>query len=148
MPQCRQHGGMFTTVVVGVDGSLASRAALRWGAEEAERHGAELVAVLAWHYPLAAMVPLFGSVAPVDALDASAAAGLHQVVLEELGPDTAVHEVTAWSSAADALVEQIGDHTLIVVGRDNHSPVADALHLSTDDEVRRTLRCPVAVIRA
>ena len=35
-------------IVVGVDGSPASRAALEWAGDEAVRHGSELVVLTAW----------------------------------------------------------------------------------------------------
>jgi Universal stress protein family len=47
--------------VVGVDGSEGSRAALRWAAAEAARHGAELEVVHAWQPPI--RLPIVGAVA-------------------------------------------------------------------------------------
>src|SRR4051794_23756835 len=38
-------------IVVGVDGSSGAEAALRWSVEEAEHHGATVVALLAWNAP-------------------------------------------------------------------------------------------------
>jgi nucleotide-binding universal stress UspA family protein len=49
--------------VVGVDGSEGSRAALRWAAVEAARHGAELEVVHAWQPPI--RLPVVGAVAPL-----------------------------------------------------------------------------------
>jgi hypothetical protein len=44
-------------VVVGVDGSAQSVAALRWAARYTAATGAVMRAVLAWHYPSAAGQP-------------------------------------------------------------------------------------------
>src|SRR5258708_16544165 len=57
--------GKTELVVVGVDGSPASEAALAWAARYAEAIGARLRAVLAWHYPSAAGGPPAG-VAPAS----------------------------------------------------------------------------------
>ncbi|MGZ4543436.1 MAG: universal stress protein, partial [Mycobacteriaceae bacterium] len=38
-------------IVVGVDGSAGSKAALRWAAAQAKLSGATLDAVAAWNYP-------------------------------------------------------------------------------------------------
>ena len=39
------------TIVVGVDGSEPSRAALRWALEQAQLTGSVVRAVVAWEYP-------------------------------------------------------------------------------------------------
>src|SRR5260370_10286390 len=57
--------GKTELVVVGVDGSPASEAALAWAARYADASGARLRAVLAWHYPSAAGGPPVG-VAPAS----------------------------------------------------------------------------------
>ena len=44
-------------IVVGVDGSDSSRAALQWAYDEAAHHGASLVAVSTWHPPTLPMGP-------------------------------------------------------------------------------------------
>jgi nucleotide-binding universal stress UspA family protein len=47
-----QHtGGRPSPVVVGVDGSACSQAALRWGLAQAESTGSTIEAIAAWHYP-------------------------------------------------------------------------------------------------
>jgi nucleotide-binding universal stress UspA family protein len=40
--------GQWKRIVVGVDGSPASRTALEWAGDEAVRHGSELVVLSAW----------------------------------------------------------------------------------------------------
>ena len=51
-------------IVVGVDGSEASQAALQWAYDEAAHHGASLVAVSTWHPPALPMSPPYGSLPP------------------------------------------------------------------------------------
>jgi nucleotide-binding universal stress UspA family protein len=51
---------MAPRIVVGVDGSAASRLALRWASDEGRlRHGA-LEVVLVWHHPVANFIPMYG----------------------------------------------------------------------------------------
>ena len=59
MAEVREAAGR--RYVVGVDGSEGSRAALRWAAAEAARHGAELEVVHAWQPPI--RLPIVGAVA-------------------------------------------------------------------------------------
>lgn len=63
-------------IVVGVDGSAGSRAALRWAFTEAKLRGTSLEAVIVWQYPITASLPTFGAMNTpddfeVDALNAS-----------------------------------------------------------------------------
>ncbi len=51
-------------IVVGVDGSESSRAALHWAYDEAAHHNASLVAVSTWHPPALPMSPPYGSLPP------------------------------------------------------------------------------------
>jgi nucleotide-binding universal stress UspA family protein len=46
-----RHSG--SRIVVGVDGSPSSIGALRWAIRQAELTGADVEAVIAWHYPIA-----------------------------------------------------------------------------------------------
>jgi nucleotide-binding universal stress UspA family protein len=51
-------------IVVGVDGSDSSRAALQWAYEEAAHHDASLVVVSTWHPPALPLGPGYGSMPP------------------------------------------------------------------------------------
>lgn len=138
---------MFTRVVVGVDGSPASRSALRWGAETARRHRAQLIAVMAWQYPLAGMVPMATSLLPpAGAMDAATAEGLHQVVVDELGPAVSVEEHVGLAAPAELIMAHVEPGTLVVVGRGGRSLLDGLLHRSTDHAVRAHHRCPVALV--
>ena len=53
-------------IVVGVDGSDSSRAALEWAYDEAAHHGAVLTVVNAWHPPSLPMAPPYGHLPPED----------------------------------------------------------------------------------
>ena len=72
-------------VVVGVDGSEQSVAALKWAARYAAKTGAAIRAVLAWHYPTAAGQP------PIGTTPESARHETEEVVLQTL--DSAVRQV-------------------------------------------------------
>ena len=138
---------MFTRVVVGVDGSPASRSALRWGAEQARRHDARLVAVMAWHYPLVGMVPMAtGLLPPADAMDAAGAAGLHQVVVDELGASAEVEEYVGLAAPAELIMDHVEPGTLVVLGRGGRSLFDGLFHRSTGQSVRARHRCSVALI--
>jgi nucleotide-binding universal stress UspA family protein len=107
-------------VVVGVDGSNASDAALRWAAREATARRAPLEVLMAWdatgpsaRWDLEA-VPFDG---------AAANQALLQQVRELLGEPVPHHvRLRAFDDvAAPALVEAAGDRHLLVVGARGHS---------------------------
>lgn len=49
--QAETEVGQRNRIVVGVDGSSCSKAALQWAAQEARIRDAELVALNVWHLP-------------------------------------------------------------------------------------------------
>src|SRR5215210_9213291 len=81
----------WKTIVVGVDGSPGSRAALTWAAAEAAEHGADLVAVNVWEHTL---MPPAGSVTVsehyVPDPSQRTAEDLVQIIKEELGEQPSV----------------------------------------------------------
>jgi nucleotide-binding universal stress UspA family protein len=141
----------ISRVVVGVDGSPESRQALRWAAEEAQRYHAILVAVMAWHYPAIAYVPMAtGGLTPSGAMQAATEMALAQVVVDELGsaPKVRVEQIAPWSSASQALIDQMAPETLLVIGRRGRSMMRDILLGSTSRSALHHATCPVAVLRA
>ena len=92
-------------IVVGVDGSAASRAALRRAADLAQDLGAELDVVQAWQYPPAlhdwdAVPSNYGYLPmapPVERVEQDARDDLAATVADVLGPDPVVTVTSGWS---------------------------------------------------
>jgi nucleotide-binding universal stress UspA family protein len=142
-------GVRISRVVVGVDGSPQSRHALRWAADEAHRHDATLVAVMAWHYPAIAFVPMSpGGLTSSDTMQAATERALARVVEEELGstPNVHVEQIAPWSGASEALIDQIAPETLLVIGHRERSMMREILLGSTSRATIRRATCPVAVL--
>jgi len=132
-------------IVVGVDGSRHSVAALRWGAYQAAALAARLEAVTAWEYP-----PSFGwSSVPSDwdpAKDMEKV--LRDAVREAFGDrlpaglELSVRE----GGAARVLLEASRGATMLVVGSRGHGGFAGLLLGSVSANVAEHATCPVLVV--
>ena len=134
-------------IVVGVDGSAGSRAALRVAAEEARIHGRKLRAVMVHsfleeYYP--GGVPAFD---PSHVEDARAA--LADVVREELGekPVVEVERVVTCDLPARGLISEATDASLIVVGARGLGGFRSLLMGSVSQQVVHHAPCPVLIVR-
>ncbi len=140
----------WKTIVVGVDGSRGSRAALTWAAAEAVEHQAELVVVNVWEHTL---LPPLGSGrvphTPVADPSQGATEDLLKVVKEELGedPSVRVQPMVKHGNPAEVLIEASEDANLLVVGPRGHGGFAGLVLGSVSQHVAAYARCPVAVIR-
>jgi nucleotide-binding universal stress UspA family protein len=139
-------------VIVGVDGSAGSRAALDWALDEAARWGAPLVAVEAWEFtPLAFTVEV---PVRIDELRETIQQHLHQVVAEAVArrpadaPSVEVEALVVEDAVVPALLTQAGPESLIVVGSRGHGGFAGLLLGSSSQQVAHHAPCPVAIIRA
>lgn len=107
------------SVVVGVDGSEASVAALRWAARQARALDATVVAVHAWQRPgLAPYAP--ASARPTAAEQRDGAARLLTATIREVfGPqdDGAVRAVVAEGAPDRVLIQQAHGAVLLALGR-------------------------------
>lgn len=139
----------WKTIVVGVDGSPGSRAALKWAAAEATGHGADLVVVNAWEHTL---MPPAGSVSVSEHLvtDPSqrTADDLLQVIKEELGeePPLLVQPRLKQGRPAKVLIEESADADLLVVGNRGHGGFAGLVLGSVSQHVAAYAKCPVTVV--
>ena len=138
-------------VVVGVDGSPGSLAALRYAVEQARRLGRVLVAVIAWK-------PVGNQVAPHRAPSAQyarlvrefAESQLHRAFDEALGGPPGDVTIESWVTvgpAGPALVHEAGQsHDLLVVGAGRRGRFRHALHAGTARYCLVHARCPVVAV--
>ncbi len=133
-------------IVVGVDGSVSSNAALRWALRQAHLSGAVVEAVTAWEFPAiygypAPMIDVnFGDLATQVAKEAIAAA------TSDAEKDPIYYKVIEGNAAA-ALVAESAGADLLVVGSRGHGGFVGALLGSTGQHCVHHAMCPVVVIR-
>ena len=140
-------------IVVGVDGSETSRHALRWAADEAQAHDAELHVVHAWEVPgLGAGVGLGPGrrtgAAPEGQRDAAQQL-LSDVLEAELGADPPgnVRSSIGRGSAASVLLEASEGADLLVVGSRGLGGFKGLLLGSVSTKMANHARCPVVIVR-
>jgi nucleotide-binding universal stress UspA family protein len=145
------EGGAQELVVVGVDGSAESVAALRWAARYATASGARVRALLAWHYPGAAGGPPIEKApqAVHDQTDAQMHETLDTAIAKAYeGQDAGgVEKSTAYGHPAQALIEASKEADLLVVGRHGHGAFTGMLLGSVSIHCVTGAYCPVVVIR-
>lgn len=132
-------------IIVGVDGSTGAEAALRWAIEEADRHDAAVVAVLAWDYLNQHHADGGHDFDPAYGLE-EARAALH-AGLRAVNPARPVEEQVMLELPAKALVESSADADLLVVGSRGLDGFKGMLLGSVSERVIERARCPVAVVR-
>ena len=137
-------------VVVGVDGSAESVAALAWAARYASATGARVHALRAWHYPGVVGEP------PVEKVPESVRAQTEQqeqATLDEAvtkaihGQPAGVEKSMGYGHPAEVLINASKEADLLVVGSRGHGGLAGALLGSVSQHCTQYARCPVVVIR-
>jgi nucleotide-binding universal stress UspA family protein len=133
-------------IVVGVDGSEASKDALAWAAEQARVTSAELLAITAWRPPTTYGYPVDYS--DVD-FEIEARKKLEQIVGEVLGAEPSVPLVmrVAEGHPAQILVDAAEGAGLLVVGSRGLGAFAGILLGSTSQHCVQHAQTPVVVIR-
>ena len=132
-------------VVVGIDGSAESRAALRWAGQYAARMGRPLCAVAVWQDQLQ-----FGPAAvfPEPEFEAEARDWLEKA-LAELPGDLAPVEVTTRIARGDpvrVLVDLSQDADVLVLGNRGRGALLGALVGSVALRCAHHARCPVVLV--
>jgi nucleotide-binding universal stress UspA family protein len=138
-------------IVVGVDGSPTSRAALRWAAREAELRRCALDVVYGWQVKGEPRPPgEWGGVAPpIEAYQQQARARLQGIVDEVLpnGARCELHVHAIHKPAGRALLSFCGTADLLVVGAKERGRLAGWLVGSTFDATLKNATCTVVVVR-
>lgn len=137
-------------IVVGVDGSAASAAAVRWAAGEARLRGATVHLVCAYHYDPRMRAPYAGVASPDEGYAGARAvlAAAKDLARRDLPPDRLTTEL-ADELPVRALLERAVDAEMLVLGtsRADHEPGQPAP--AVDSVARDCLClacCPVVVV--
>ena len=135
-------------VVVGVDGSAESVAALAWAARYASATGARVQALLAWHYPGAVGGP------PIEKAPESVRRQTEQqeqATLDEAvakaGQPAGVETSLGYGHPAQVLIDASKEADLLVVGHHGHRAFAGMLPGSVSLHCVTGAFCPVVVVR-
>ncbi len=135
---------MTYRIVVGVDGSPHSTAALRWALAEAEVHGGEVTALFGWQVPFLSFPGAFDR----DELEKASKAFLIETV-SAIAPSPAVplRTIVAEGDPTESLVKAAQDADLLVLGSRGRSPFAGLLLGSVSQGAAATASCPVVVVK-
>ncbi len=133
-------------IVVGVDGSPTSVAALEWAARQAEYTGCSLAAVATWEWPSG-----FGySAIPSDYRPADDLEKVLEPIVSDLKkkhPSVAVNVEIIEGHPAPTLVDESRGASLLVVGSRGLGAFAGMLIGSTSKHCVTSAQCPVVVVR-
>jgi len=139
----------MSTIVVGVDGSEGSTKALKFALDEAQRRGANLKVVGAWHIP--AIVYEAGWV-PAD-IDLEAYPTFSQEALDkalvDAGAEKSGVEVTTVvrkGQAADVLCDEAKGAELLVVGSRGLGGFRGLMLGSVSAQCAHHAPCPIAIV--
>lgn len=147
---------MAGKIVVGIDGSAHSDAALRWASAEAALRSASLEVVHAWSF-VPVTTPADSGLVPMawtdnmELLDVTRQAAEDATVAqvaEVLGADHGATISVVEGGPAEALLAAAKDADLVVVGNRGRGNLAAALLGSTSAKVADEAPCPVVVVRA
>jgi nucleotide-binding universal stress UspA family protein len=137
-------------VVVGVDGSAESVAALAWAARYGTASGARVRALLAWHYPGAVGGPPVEKApeAVRDQTEQHERGTLDDAVAKAVpGKEPGVETMLGYGHAAEVLIEASKEADLLVVGRRGHRAFTGMLLGSVSLHCVTGAFCPVVVVR-
>jgi nucleotide-binding universal stress UspA family protein len=135
---------MTSRIVVGVDGSEHSDAALRWAVTTAEALGAEVRAVFAWQLPFVSIPGAFDA----DELE-EAAKQFVRARIAEVTPEAPVPVVSyvAEGDPAAVLDAAAQDADLLVLGVRGRSPFVGLVLGAVSQRVAATAPCPVVLVK-
>jgi nucleotide-binding universal stress UspA family protein len=138
-------------IVVGVDGSAPSRAALRWAVRQARLTGGTVDAVIAWELSAAPQysgwAPLYAKGAGEFAADARTT--IDTVISKEVAPADSqlVRAQVMHGHPAQVLLDAADGADLLVVGHRGHDSFAGTLLGSVSQYCVHHARGPVLIVR-
>jgi nucleotide-binding universal stress UspA family protein len=143
----------MASVVVGIDGTEASRQALRWATAEAKLRGSALRVVHTWSRPYAVSGPHTQSDRPAvdeEATERRLAEELLDRELEATGVEVTgvrIERELAEGSAAKTLLDAAQDAELLVLGSERQPRLVDSPLGRVGRECVQHSPCPVVIVR-
>jgi nucleotide-binding universal stress UspA family protein len=136
-----------TKLVVGVDGSASSLAALHWAAHQSELTGSVVEVVTAWEWPMTYGSPfvLTGDYNPVTEAQRVLDDALANARVDH--PKVDFRAVVVEGHPALKLVEASQGADLLIVGSRGHGEFTGMLLGSVSEHCVTNAACPVLVIR-
>ena len=136
---------MTYRIVVGVDGSEHSGAALRWALAEAETHSGEVTALFSWQVPFLSFPGAFDR----EELEKASKDFLIRTV-SEIAPRSPVplRPIVAEGDPTESLVEASKQANLLVLGIRGRSRFKGLLLGSVSQGAAATAACPVVLVKA
>ena len=135
----------YNKIVVGVDGSPSSNAALDWAAQEAEIRGAALELIHAWNYP---NLGYGGYVAVLEDFEKDASSILNDVVatVREAHPNLKLVSSLLQGPTAQTIMERAKEADMVVVGSRGRGGFTGLLLGSVGQQLVHHCQIPVVII--
>ena len=135
----------FNKIVVGVDGSPSSNAALEWAAQEAELRGSTLELIHAWNYP---NLGYGGYVAVLEDFEKDAAALLDEVVasVRKNYPSLKLVSSLIQGPTAQTIMDRAKEADMVVVGSRGRGGFSGLLLGSVGQQLVHHCPAPVVII--
>jgi nucleotide-binding universal stress UspA family protein len=135
---------MTYRIVVGVDGSPYSEAALRWALDEAKARGGSVSALFCWQIPFLSIPGAFDR----EELEQTYKNYVNEIV-SKVAPSPAVPlaTVVAEGDPAESLITAAADAELLVVGTRGRSPFAGLVLGSVSQRCAAASPCPVVLVK-
>ncbi|GAA2136491.1 MULTISPECIES: universal stress protein [Arthrobacter] len=132
-------------VVVGVDGSTESQAALDWGIQEAKLRNGQVIVLASWHYPY--VTDAAGQAWDYAGFERDAQTILNDELERVADQGVPVTGRLVEGNAAAALVEASREADLLIVGSRGLGGFTGMLLGSVSSQLAHHARCPLLIIR-
>lgn len=134
-------------IVVGVDGSTSSIAAVDWAVRQADLTGAVVEALTTWEWPNTYGVLLVVPEGYDPEADARTVLENSIEAARQSHPDVTIQPIVVHSHPAPALIEASRGADLLVVGSRGHGEFTGMLIGSVSEHCVSNSHCPVLVVR-
>lgn len=138
---------MTHRVLVGVDGSPHSGAALRWALSEAAARSGEVIALLSWQMPFIGVPGGFSRQEVEQAARDLLLASVAEVAEVAARPRVPLRPILAEGDPTESLIEASKGADLLVLGIRGRSPFAGLMLGSVSQACAAHAACPVVLVK-